>query len=70
MMVRTFRAPALRCPACQPDGTARTLLARPSRLSPLAHSSRAVSAAPCVGCTESDITEVSMMVMDLKDIDS
>ena len=66
MMVRTFRASALRCPACQPDETARTLLARPSRLPPLAFSRRAVSAAPCAGCTESDTNELSTMVMELE----
>ena len=33
MMVRTFRASALCCPACQPDGSTRALLAPPAPLS-------------------------------------
>ena len=44
MMVRTFRASALGCPACQPGGTARALLAPPALLPPLACSRRAAFA--------------------------
>ena len=70
MMVRTFRASALCCPACQPGGTARTLLARPSRLPPLAYSRRAGFAASCAGCADTDMTELSMMVKELEYIGS
>ena len=55
MMVRTFRASALGCPACQPGGTARALLAPPAILPPLLthaalHLLDSTQAASCPTC--------------------
>ena len=66
MMVRTFRASALGCPACQPGGTARALLAPPAILPPLAYSRRTAFARQYAGCIVPDLLEVPMMVPRLK----
>ena len=66
MMVRTFRASALGCPACQPGGTARALLAPPAILPPLAYSRRTPFARQYAGCIVPDLLEVPMMVPRLK----
>ena len=62
MMVRTSRASALGCPACQPGGTARALLAPPALLPPLACSRRAAFAQQYTGGIVPDMLEGPMMV--------